>query len=96
MKRLIIRNWIILLWRLEVPSSWQAGDLLAKHSYEVLSLKFQSESEGLRPRKSHHGSSSPNIGRLETQGEPLFHKFKGQKKTFSQLREVSQEEFPLI
>lgn len=50
MKRLIIRNWIILLWRLEVPSSWQAGDLLAKQSYEVLSLKFQSESEGLRTR----------------------------------------------
>ena len=44
------RNWIILLWRLEVPSSWQAGDLLAKQSYEVLSLKFQSESEGLRTR----------------------------------------------
>lgn len=50
MKRLIIRNWIILLWRLEVLSSWQAGDLLAKQSYEVLSLKFQSESEGLRTR----------------------------------------------
>ena len=50
MKRLIIRNWIILLWRLEVPSSWQAGDLRAKESYEVLSLKFQSESEGLRTR----------------------------------------------
>lgn len=65
MKRLIIRNWIILLWRLEVPSSWQAGELLAKQSCEVLSLKFQSES-------ARGVNSSSKACRLKTQDKLKF------------------------
>lgn len=65
MKRLIIRNWIILLWRLEVPQPGKLENYWQSRGCEVLSLKFQSES-------ARGVNSSSKACRLKTQDKLKF------------------------
>ena len=64
-----------MIMEAEKMCSWQAGDLLAKQSYEVLRLKFQSESEDLRTRSANPRDQGKWLSQLKQSNvtlSPLF------------------------